>query len=193
MDALTHAIEAFIGNTRTKETKRMSMEATKLIVSSIKTCYHEPSNAEARKNMLFASHYAGISFTKAYVGYVHAIAHTLGGKYGVPHGLANSVILPVVLDAYGEKIYKKLAVLSRYSGLASDADSDEIASKNFINWIKEANKEMNIPSFIEEIKEGDIDFMIDTALKEGNPLYPVPVLMGKEEIKQIYLKIMKSK
>ena len=193
MDALTHAIEAFIGNTRTRETKKMSMEATKLIVSSIKTCYHEPTNAEARKNMLFASHYAGISFTKAYVGYVHAIAHTLGGKYGVAHGLANSVILPVVLEAYGDKIYKKLAVLSRYSGLASDSDSDEVASKNFINWIKEANKEMNIPSYIEQIKEEDIDSMVATALKEGNPLYPVPVLMGKEEMKDIYLKIMPTK
>jgi alcohol dehydrogenase class IV len=192
MDALTHAVEAFIGNTRTKETKKMSMEATKLIVSSLKTCYHEPTNAEARKNMLFASHYAGISFTKAYVGYVHAVAHTLGGKYGVPHGLANSVILPVMLEAYGSKAYKKLAVLSRYSGLANENDSDEVAAKNFINWIKEANKEMNIPTYIEQIKEEDIDSMVETALKEGNPLYPVPVLMGKEEIKKIYLSIMKS-
>lgn len=191
MDALTHAVEAFIGNTRTKETKKMSMEATKLIVSSLKTCYHEPTNAEARKNMLFASHYAGISFTKAYVGYVHAVAHTLGGKYGVPHGLANSVILPVMLEAYGSKAYKKLAVLSRYSGLANENDSDEVAAKNFINWIKEANKEMNIPTYIEQLKEEDIDSMVETALKEGNPLYPVPVLMGKEEIKKIYLSVMK--
>ena len=192
MDALTHAIEAFIGNTRTNETKKMSMEATKLIVSSLKTCYSDPTNAEARTNMLYASHYAGIAFTKAYVGYVHAIAHTLGGKYGVAHGLANSVILPVMLEAYGEKIYKKLAVLSRYSGLANEKDSDEIASKNFINWIKEANKEMNIPSVIEQVKAEDIDEMVETALKEGNPLYPVPVLMGKEEFKRIYLSIMKE-
>lgn len=190
MDALTHAIEAYIGNTRTKETKKMSLEATKLIVSSIKTCYHEPTNAEARKNMLFASHYAGIAFTKAYVGYVHAVAHTLGGKYGVAHGLANSVILPVMLEAYGANVYKKLAQLSRYSGLATQNDSDEIASKNLINWIKEANKEMNIPNYIEQIKSEDIDDMVNTALKEANPLYPVPVLMGKKEIKNIYLQIM---
>ena len=191
MDALTHAIEAFIGNTRTKETKKMSFEATRLIVSSIKTCYHQPDNATARENMLLASHYAGIAFTKAYVGYVHAIAHTLGGKYGVPHGLANSVILPVMLEAYGVTAYKKLAVLSRYSGLASEQDTDEVAAKNFINWIKEANKEMNIPTYIEQIKVEDIDSLVATALKEGNPLYPVPKLWGKEEFIKIYRKLKK--
>lgn len=192
MDALTHAIEAFIGNTRTPETKKMSMEATKLIVKSLKTCYFDPKNAEARKDMLYASHYAGISFTKAYVGYVHAVAHTLGGKYGVPHGLANAVILPVMLEAYGSKIYKKLAVLSRYSGVANESDSDELASKKFITWIKDANKEMAIPETIEQVQLEDIDSMVEIALKEGNPLYPVPVMFGKEEIKEIYLKLMKA-
>jgi alcohol dehydrogenase class IV len=189
MDALTHAIEAFIGNTRTPETKKMSLEATRLIVKSLKTCYHDPKNAEARKDMLYASHYAGISFTKAYVGYVHAIAHTLGGKYGVPHGLANAVILPIMLEEYGAKAYKKLAVLARYSEVASNEDDDEIAAKKLIFWIKEANKEMNIPSTIDAIKEEDIQDLAKTALKEGNPLYPVPVLMDSERFKDIYLKI----
>lgn len=190
MDALTHAIEAFIGNTRTKETKKMSMEATKLIVSSLKTCYSDPGNVEARTNMLYASHYAGIAFTKAYVGYVHAIAHTLGGKYGVSHGLANAVLLPVVLEAYGSKIYKKLSVLAKYSGIANEADSSEVASKKFIEWIKNANKEMNIPEYISELKKEDIDELINIALKEANPLYPVPVLMGKEEFKDIYFRVI---
>ena len=189
MDALTHAIEAFIGKTRTTETKKMSIEATKLIVDSLKTCYDEPSNIEARKNMLFASHYAGIAFTKAYVGYVHAIAHTLGGKYGVAHGLANAVILPIVLEEYGEKIYKKLSILARNCNLATKEDSDEVASKKFIDWIKKANEYMGIPSVIEQIKIEDIDHMVDLALKEANPLYPVPVIWGKEEIKKLYLKI----
>jgi alcohol dehydrogenase class IV len=167
------------------------MEATKLIVKSLKTCYDDPTNKEAREDMLFASHYAGIAFTKAYVGYVHAIAHTLGGKYGVAHGLANSVILPIVLEAYGSKIYKKLAILSRYSKVSKSED-DEIASREFIEWIKNANKEMNIPTCIEQIKEEDIDELINKALKEGNPLYPVPVLFGKQEMKELYLKIKGS-
>lgn len=191
MDALTHAIEAFIGNTRTKETKKMSKEATRLIVKSLKTCYIEPSNMEARKDMLYASHYAGIAFTKAYVGYVHAIAHTLGGKYGVAHGLANSVILPVVLEKYGKKVYKKLAILSRYSNIANANDNDEIASKKFIEWIKRSNKEMEIPTYIKELEKDDIDSLVSIALKEANPLYPVPVLMDKNELKEIYLRLCK--
>ena len=170
----------------------MALEATRLIVNSIKTCYTTPHDAQARKNMLFASHYAGIAFTKAYVGYVHAIAHTLGGKYGLGHGEANAIILPVMLEAYGSKIYKKLAVLSRYSALANNNDSDEIASKCFIKWIKDTNKEMGIETYISQIKEEDIDEMLKIALKEANPLYPVPVLMGEKEIKNIYLTIMKK-
>jgi len=189
MDALTHAIEAFIGNTRTKETKKMSMEATRLIVKSLKECYYNPTNIEARKDMLYASHYAGIAFTKAYVGYVHAIAHTLGGKYGIPHGLANAIILPIVLESYGKKINKKMAILARYSEIANKEDNDQEASKKLIHWIKETNKEFNIPSSIEQIELKDIEALTKTALKEGNPLYPVPVLMGKEEIKKLYLEI----
>lgn len=189
MDALTHAIESYIGNTRTKETKFMSIEATKLIVKYLPICYKEPTNIEARTNMLFASHYAGIAFTKAYVGYVHAIAHTLGGKYGVPHGLANAVILPILLEEYGEDIYKKLSVLSKASEIADVADTDQISSKKFIDWIKNANKLMGIPSGIDLIKEQDIDEMVNLAYKEAHPLYPVPRLMSKEELKKIYLKI----
>jgi len=189
MDALTHAIEAFIGNTRTRETKKMSMEATRLIVKSLKTCYNDPTNKEARKDMLYASHYAGIAFTKAYVGYVHAIAHTLGGKYSVPHGLANAVILPIMLEEYDEKIYKKLAVLARYSGVANEKDNDKQASEKMIDWIKEANKEMDIPKHLDMIKKEDIKELARIALKEGNPLYPVPVLMDDEDFIEIYEEI----
>lgn len=189
MDALTHAIESYIGNTRTKETKAMSIAATKLIVEYLPVCYKEPDNAIARKNMLFASHYAGIAFTKAYVGYVHAIAHTLGGKYGVAHGLANAVILPIMLEEYGSCIHKKLAVLAKESGIADLNDTDETASKKFIDWIKNANKLMGIPTNIDVINEEDIDEMVDKAFKEAHPLYPVAKLMSKDELKKIYLKI----
>ena len=189
MDALTHAIEAYIGNTRTKETKSMSVEATKLIVKYLPICYKDPTNVEARRNMLFASHYAGIAFTKAYVGYVHAIAHTLGGKYGVPHGLANAVILPIMLEEYGNSIHKKLSVLSKESKIADESDTDEVASKKFIDWIKNANKLMGIPTCIDIINEKDIDMMVDLAYKEAHPLYPVPKLMSKEELKKMYFKI----
>lgn len=189
MDALTHAVEAYIGNTRTKETKKMSLEATKLIVENIKVCYHHPENEEARRNMLYASHYAGIAFTKAYVGYVHAIAHTLGGKYNIAHGLANAIILPIMLEEYGSSVYKKIKELAVYSGIALESDTKEEATRKFINWIYDANKEMGIPVNIDLIEEKDIDELTSFALKEGNPLYPVPKLMGRKEIKAMYYKI----
>lgn len=186
MDALTHAVEAYIGKTRTKETKKMALEATKLIIENIKICYDDPTNAKARENMLIASHYAGIAFTKSYVGYVHAIAHSLGGKYGVPHGLANAIILPKMLEVYGKSIYKKLAVLAVNSGIANIADEYEIAAKKFIKWIYDANKEMNIPSHIDCIKDEDIYELAILASKEANPLYPVPVLMDSFELESVY-------
>ena len=189
MDALTHAVEAFIGNTRTRETKKMALEATRLIVENIKECYHNPTNELARKNMLYASHYAGIAFTKSYVGYVHAIAHTLGGKYNIAHGLANAIILPIMLEEYGSVIYKKIKDLAVYSGLALKTDSPKEATNKFINWIYEANKEMGIPLNVSEIDEKDIDELAKFANKEGNPLYPVPKLMGYKEIRDMYLKI----
>ena len=189
MDALTHAVEAYIGNSRTKETKTMSIVATKLIVKNIKKVYFTPKNFEARNNMLYASHYAGIAFTKAYVGYVHAIAHTLGGKYNIPHGLANAVILPIMLEEYGECIYSKIKNLAFEAHLASYKDDEKVAFKKFVDWIYKTNKEMQIPSNIKEIQIEDIDELVDLALKEANPLYPVPKIMFKEDLKRIYLRI----
>lgn len=189
MDALTHAVEAYVSNTRTKETKKMSLTAIKLIVENITVCYHNPDNKEARKNMLYASHYAGIAFTKAYVGYVHAIAHALGGKYNIAHGLANAIILPIILEEYGPSVYKKIKEIAIYSGLATNDDSPKIATEKFIKWIYAANKEMDIPINIASIKEKDIDEIASFAIKEANPLYPVPKLMNKNEIKRIIYKI----
>lgn len=191
MDALTHAIEAFIGRSTTRKTREYSLKSIKLIVDNLKTCYFDPSNIEARNNMLIASHYAGIAFSKSYVGYVHAIAHTLGGKYNIPHGLANAIILPIMLERYGKSIYKKLKTIAVYCNIAKENETDEIASKKVISWIYEANKEMNIPRHIDEIKLEDIEELSIIASKEANPLYPVPVLYDAQELKNIY-KIIKN-
>lgn len=190
MDALTHAVEAFIGKSTTRKTRKMSIEAVKLIVGNIKECYHNPSNIESRKNMLYASHYAGIAFTVSYVGYIHAVAHSLGGKYGIPHGLANAVILPIFLEEYGKRIHKKLAILAKESNIALDSDTKEVAAKKFIDWIYDANKEMGIPKRISGIKLEDIKEMSHHADKEANPLYPVPKLMNQRELAEMYEKVM---
>ena len=100
MDALTHAVEAYIGNSTTIDTRRDALKAVKLIFENIDIAYEHGDNIHARRNMLHASFYAGCAFTKSYVGYVHAVAHSLGGQYNVPHGLANAILLPLVLREY---------------------------------------------------------------------------------------------
>ncbi len=188
MDALTHAVEAYIGKSTTKRTRECSKQAVKLIFENIEKAYTDGTDITARQNMLHASYLAGLAFTKSYVGYVHAIAHSLGGKYNTPHGLANAVILPVMLKRYGKSIHKKLYQLGVYAGLFERNISYCDGAKLFIKKIESMNKFMNIPSHI-KINEQDIDELATTAEKEANPLYPVPKLLTKDQLKEIYLKI----
>jgi len=186
MDALTHAVEAYIGRSNTKQTLQLSKDAVKLIFSNVKDAYDDGTNIKARENMLKASYYAGVSFTRAYVGYVHAIAHTLGGFYGVPHGLANAVILPYVLDYYGESVYKPLSELCDLVSLCDPTETEKIKAKTFIEAIKKLNSEMGIPQKIKGIQESDIPLMVKRANQESNPLYPVPKILNKADFTNLY-------
>lgn len=186
MDALTHAIEAYIGRSTTKETREHALDAIRAIFINILEVYNNPTNLDARREMLFASYNAGLAFTKSYVGYVHAIAHSLGGKYNVAHGLANAIILPYVLKKYGKKIYKKLWEMGSYADLFDSDTTIEEGAKIFVDKIEWLNKQMNIPSRIPIIKDEDIPSLAQTALHEGNPLYPVPVLWEQAEFEAVY-------
>ena len=186
MDALTHAVEAYIGRSNTDFTRKMSRDAVKLIFENIYTAYSNGTDINARKNMQKAAYYAGVAFTRACVGYVHAVAHTLGGFYGTPHGLANAVILPYVLDYFGESVHKPLSELSDLVGLGSPDASMEEKSNLFISTVKDFNLKMNIPLKIEGIKEEDIPIMVDRAYKESNPLYPVPRIFSKKDFYNIF-------
>lgn len=183
MDALTHAVEAYIGQSGVKSTNDYAEKATKLIFENLEKAYEDGKNIEARENMLVASFYAGMAFTRAYVGYVHAIAHNLGGMYGTPHGLANAVILPHVLEYYGETAYAKLAKLADIVGINGSSDKEK--AEKFIEEIKRMNKAMDIPEHFDFIKDEDIPTIVERALKEGNPLYPVPKIMDKEECAKV--------
>ncbi len=189
MDALTHAVEAYIGGSTTKDTRKHALEAIKAIFENLEVAYNDGSNIEARENMLIASYKAGLAFTKSYVGYVHAIAHSLGGKYNVPHGLANAVILPYVLKAYGKKIYKKLWKIAVFTGLCDNNTPKEVGAKLVIEKIEDLNNNMNIPTYIEGVKEEDIKLLAQTAEHEGNPLYPVPVLWTVKDLERIYKEV----
>jgi len=190
MDALTHAVEVYIGRSMTKETKKASMEAVTLILENLENAYADGKNMEARTNMLRASYLAGTAFTKSYVGYVHAVAHSLGGKYGVPHGLANAVLLPHVLRAFGDSVTESLADLARATGLVEASVSDADAAERFICKVEEMNRNMQIPTKIQGIQKEDIPALAQYADKEGNPLYPVPQLWDAKELERIYERVM---
>ena len=190
LDALTHAVEAYIGGSNTPSTRRNAEKAVELIFGNLEKAYNDGKNIEARNNMLIGSFCAGVAFTRAYVGYVHCIAHQLGGLYGVPHGLANAVILPYVLEYYGKTAYKPLAKLAGFAGIGKNLKSDEEKAKAFIAEIKAMEKRMEIPEKFEQIKEEDIPVIVERALKEGNPLYPVPKIMSPEDCEKVVRQLM---
>ena len=190
MDALTHAVEAYIGNSTTPGTRKNALDAVQLIFENLDTAYTDGNNIEARRNMLRASYFAGCAFTKSYVGYVHAIAHSLGGKYNVPHGLANAVILPMVLETYGDSITHKLRNLAVTAGLCDKHEDDKTAARMFIDATKDMKKRFGIGDYIPEIQETDIPELAHYADKEANPLYPVPVLMDAGELETLYYRLM---
>ena len=190
MDALTHAVEAYIGNSTTIDTRRDALKAIKLIFENIDIAYEQGDNIQARRNMLHASFYAGCAFTKSYVGYVHAVAHSLGGQYNVPHGLANAILLPLVLREYGSCIDKKLHRLAIAAGLADKNTPDHEAAELFIRAIEEMKERLGIVNIVKEIQETDILKLAHYADKEANPLYPVPKLMDASELEKFYYMLM---
>ena len=189
MDALTHAVEAYIGLSTTRETRKLALDATKLVFENILNAYNNGLDINARANMLMAAYKAGIAFSKSYVGYIHAIAHSLGGQYNIPHGLANAVLMPYVLEGYGKTVYKKLHKLAIAAGISSKEESSKIAAEKFINAIKNLNKKMNIPTNFDIIDIKDIPQMARYAAKEANPLYPVPKLMNRKELEKFYYQV----
>ena len=186
MDALTHAVEAYIGRSTTKETREKALLAVKTIYQNIETAYHDGHNHAARDQMLNAAYLAGFAFSRSYVGYVHAVAHSLGGQYNIPHGLANAVLLPEVLESYGSCIHQKLHMLGCAAGVCTEQDSIKAGAGKFIASIRTLNKNMGIPDFLSGIQERDIETMSVHAAKEANPLYPVPKLMTRKELEAFY-------
>lgn len=183
MDAMTHAVEAYTNCFASAKMRGYAKEAVKLICGNLKTAYEDGSNLKARENLLLGSYYAGIAFTNAYVGYVHAIAHALGGLYGVAHGKANAVILPVVLEQYGKTVQRRLAELGEAVGI--HGSTAEETAKAFIAMIRTMNADMKIPEKLGIIQSNDYSEIIRRALKEANPTYPVPVIWEKGDLQEV--------
>ena len=193
LDALTHAVEAYIGRSTTRDTRRDAEEAVRLIFANLETACADGGNMEARANMLRAAFLAGSAFTKSYVGYVHAVAHSLGGQYNVPHGLANAVLLPNVLAFYGEAAYQPLHRLAVVAGLTDANDSPRAGAERFIQAIRDMERRLDIPTTIPEIRREDVPRLARYADKEANPLYPVPVLLDAGELERFYYEVMEER
>ena len=173
MDALCHAVESYTNYIYTTPLERqLAKDAVKLIHDNLLIAYKDGKNIEARQNMLMGSFYAGRSFTRGCVGYVHAIGHTLGGLYNIPHGLAMATLLPHVMRQFGASAHRRLAELADVIGITGATEKEK--AEKFISWIEELKVELGIPVGIEGIKEEDIPQMIEWATKEAHPLYPVP-------------------
>jgi len=191
MDALTHAVEAYIGRSNTKGTREAAEKTVRLVFGYLEKAFSRGEDIEARSRMLEAAHFGGIAFTRAYVGYVHAIAHNLGGLYGVPHGLANAVILPYVLEWFGDAAAAPLARLAEIAGVGGTGGAAAKAAA-FIEAIRGLNRRLGIPDKIPEIRAEDIPLIVERAFKEAHPLYPVPRFMREEDCIGVIRNLMPS-
>lgn len=188
MDALTHAVEAYTNRFCLPTTKKMAMDGVKLVYENLLQAYENGTDIKARENMLLASYYAGVAINNNFIGYVHAIAHGIGGIYGVTHGKANAVVLPYVLEAFGKKTEKKLAALAEVVGIRGRDEREK--AKVFIESIRKMNEKLGIGNRIEELKKEDFEELANRALKEGNPTYPVPVIWEKNDFLAVMEKIV---
>ena len=180
IDALTHAVEAFVGNWTTPYSDGMALAAVGLIFENLRVAYNDGKNLEAREKMALASTYAGFAFTRANVGYVHAIAHQFGGKYHTPHGLANAIMLPYVLRYSLPAITERLALLAVGAKVGSEDQAPEVLAEKFLEAVDQLNADLGIPTFLVALREADIPDLAKDACWEAHTGYPVPRYMSQE-------------
>ena len=185
IDALTHAVEAFIGNWATDQTDGLALTAVGLIFENLRTAYTQGTDLQAREKMSLASTYAGMAFTRANVGYVHAIAHQFGGKYHTPHGLANAIVLPHVLKYSAPAITGRLAQLALRARLGEAGDDEDTLAQKFLDGVDQLNRDLNIPLHLQALKEGDIPALAKAACHEAHTGYPVPRYMTQRQCENL--------
>ncbi|WP_229527665.1 iron-containing alcohol dehydrogenase [Planctobacterium marinum] len=181
MDALTHAVESYISRHAAPDTDVYALSAVKMIMKYLPVAYKDGNNLEAREAMALASFYAGAAFTKANLGYVHAIAHQFGAFYHTPHGLANAIVLPKVLDYSLPAATERLAQLAVATGLGDHSEAEPVLAQKFVDSVKALNQQIGIPSTLDKLKQEDIPAIAKGALKEAHYLYPVPRYMNNKQ------------
>lgn len=192
MDALTHAVESYISRHAAPDTDVYALSAVKMIMKYLPIAYEDGENLEAREAMALASFYAGAAFTKANLGYVHAIAHQFGAFYHTPHGLANAIVLPKVLDYSLPAASQRLAQLAVATGLGNSSENNEVLAQKFVDSVKALNQKMGIPATLDKLKKEDIPAIAKGALKEAHYLYPVPRYMNNKQCQQMVTAMLAS-
>lgn len=192
IDALTHAVEAFVGNWSSPQSDGLALSAVGLIFDNLRKAYQDGKNLEARENMALASTYAGLAFTRANVGYVHAIAHQFGGKYHTPHGLANAIMLPYVLKFSRPAIEDRLAKLAVRANLGSAGEDTETLAQKFLDAVDQLNHDLGIPATLEALREEDIAELAAGACREAHVdmIYPVPRYMTQAICEDIIRQVL---
>lgn len=190
IDALTHAVEAYLGNWSTPGTDGMALSAVGLIFENLRTAYRDGKNLKARENMSLASTYAGIAFTRANVGYVHAIAHQFGGRYHTPHGLANAIVLPHVLRFSAPAVTGRLARLAVRAGLGVDGEDAATLAQKFLDGIDALNHDLGIPTHLQALKQADIPALAKAAIHEAHTGYPVPRYMTQAQCEAMIARLL---
>ena len=190
IDALTHAIEAFVGHWANPATDDMALSAVGLIFDNLLLAYRDGKNLAAREKMSLAATYAGFAFTRANVGYVHAIAHQFGGKYHTPHGLANAIMLPAVLKYSLPAITDRLALLAVRAKLGRENEGDDVLAQKFLDAVDQLNRDLGIPTFLAALKESDIPKLAEAACREAHTGYPVPRYMTQAVCEDIIRQVL---
>ena len=185
MDALTHAVEAFVGQWAGAYTDRMALAAVGMIYAHLPTAYRSGKNLVAREQMALASTFAGLAFTRANVGYVHAIAHQFGGKYHTPHGLANAIVLPHVLRFLSPAITRRLALLAVAARVGKEGEKPAVLARKFVDSVDALNRELGIPQHLEALRAEDIPALAKAACWEADTNYPVPRYMSPETCEKL--------
>jgi len=190
MDALTHAVEAYIGGWGTDFTDRMALAAVGMIYRNLPLAFADGQDLAAREKMALAATYAGLAFTRANVGNVHAIAHQLGGRYHTPHGLANAIMLAPVLRFSSQAAQSRLARLALRARVGRDGDGQATLARKFVDSVQALNRSLGIPSELAALREEDIPALAKAACWEADTNYPVPRVMSQRDCQALLREVL---
>ncbi len=184
MDALTHAVEAFVSCNATAETDTYAIGAGRIIFKDLETAFANGDDAELRQRLARAAHLAGKAITKASLGYVHAIAHNFGARYHLPHGLANAIVMPYVLEYSLPCSARRMATFARDCGVTDASDNAE-AARALIARIRQMNRDFGIPESVSDLRSTDVPAIATAARAEARFLYPVPRYLTQDAAEEL--------